>query len=66
MTSAELIQIRHDFGFTQSEMANRLRTGLRQYQKWEYEDAGIRDIVALTVEMLVALKGTETGKAFGV
>lgn len=66
MTIEELKQARERLGLTQDEMAARLRTGLRQYQKWEGGEAKIRPIVALTVELLLSVSGTETGKRFGV
>ena len=66
MTIEELKQAREQLGFTQNEMAQRLRIGLRQYQKWEGGEAKIRPLVGLTVELLLAVSGTETGKQFGV
>ena len=66
MTRDELKSVRASFGLTQTEMAKRLRTGLRQYQKWENGEAPIRPIVVLAVELLQAVKGTKTGKQFDV
>lgn len=66
MTIEELRQAREQLGMTQSKMAACLRTGLRQYQKWEGGEAKIRPNVALSVELLLAISGTETGKRFGV
>ena len=66
MTKEELRAVREALGFTQTEMAKRMRTGLRQYQKWENGEAGIRPIVALTVELLQSVAGTEVGKDFNM
>ena len=66
MTVDELKAARATLGLTQNKMANVMRTGLRQYQKWENGEAPIRPIVALTVELLITVAGTEAGKKFGV
>lgn len=66
MTTDELKEARASLGLTQAEMARRMRTALRQYQKWEGGEAKIRPTVALTVELLLAVAGTEAGRQFDV
>ncbi|USE39114.1 DNA-binding transcriptional regulator [Endozoicomonas sp. SCSIO W0465] len=66
MTVDELKAARATLGLTQNKMADVMRTGLRQYQKWENGEAPIRPIVALTAELLITVAGTEAGKKFGV
>ncbi|WP_211825336.1 helix-turn-helix domain-containing protein [Kistimonas asteriae] len=66
MTREELKEARAALGLTQQAMATRMRTGLRQYQKWENGETSIRPSVALIVELLMAVSGTTEGEKFGV
>lgn len=59
MDSKTLIEIRVRLSLSQQQLADRIGTGLRQYQKWEAGDAPIRAIVAQAVANIESLSDYE-------
>ncbi|MCP4366949.1 MAG: helix-turn-helix transcriptional regulator [Deltaproteobacteria bacterium] len=59
-------KIRLELGLTQQQFADRLRTNIRQVQRWENGETKITGPTSIAVELLLAVKNTDIGKQFGL
>lgn len=59
MNGTELKNLREKLGHTQAEFSTFIGTGLRQYQKWEADDAPIRPVMETAIRNAATLIGMQ-------
>ena len=66
MDQYELLKVRKKLGLSAREMAVVMGANYQTFKKWQNGERNMTGTSVKCIELLLAIKGTETGKKFGV